>query len=464
MIRRLGSLSVTAQALIAAALLFALYVAVSLGMYRNYLSGAYDLGIFDQAVHSYAHGHWPYSLIKGPHYSVLGDHFSPILVLIVPLYWVFPHAQTLLVLQAALIAISVVPIYRWSARELGSRAASILAFGYGTFWGIGAAVSFDFHEIAFAVPLLAFSLTALVDRRFRAAVLWALPLVLVKEDLGVTVAAIGLVVLLRGGGRWAWFVVVFGLAATAVEMLVLIPMANPDGYAYAVQLGSSNGAGSAAPGQATKPPPMYLRPFWPPIKWGTTALLLAPSLGLVLRSCIVLVAVPTMAWRFMGANWHYWYPTYHYSAVLGPILFVAFIEVLVRLDPAKRWRIVVASGLVSVALFPVSGLRNFFTPVVWSTSAHAQAAQRVTGLVPAGAHVAAEVRLVPHLTDRATVAVFPNLSGPLITSDVRYVLIDAPNISNAPNPPARTKEAIAELPRLGFYLVADDHGVQLWER
>ena len=52
-------------------------------------------------------------------------------------------------------------------------------------------IDFDFHEIALAVPLLAFSLSALVRGRVRAAALWALPLVFVKEDQGFTVAAIG---------------------------------------------------------------------------------------------------------------------------------------------------------------------------------------------------------------------------------------------------------------------------------
>src|SRR5260370_36343806 len=57
---------------------------------------------------------------------------------------------------------------------------------------------FEFHEIAFAVPLLAFSLSALVCGHLKAAVLWALPLVFVKEDQGFTVAALGLYLTLAG--------------------------------------------------------------------------------------------------------------------------------------------------------------------------------------------------------------------------------------------------------------------------
>src|SRR5690348_1500913 len=115
-------------------------------------------------------------------------------------------------------------------------------------------VTFDFHEIAFAIPLLAFSLSALVRRRLRPAVLWALPLVFVKEDQGFTIAAIGLVmagmglVSMRanrdavpdGGGALppldaepgAWirggaFMTVWGLAWSALAIAVIIPHFNP---------------------------------------------------------------------------------------------------------------------------------------------------------------------------------------------------------------------------------------------
>jgi len=59
-------------------------------------------------------------------------------------------------------------------------------------------ISFDFHEIALAVPLLAFSLSALIRGRLRATALWAMPLVFVKEDQGFTVAAIGALLVFDG--------------------------------------------------------------------------------------------------------------------------------------------------------------------------------------------------------------------------------------------------------------------------
>lgn len=83
------------------------------------------------------------------------------LALLAPFYRLWPTARTLLVAQAALIAVSVLPLTAWARRALGSQAAVAVGLCYGLSWGIASAVGFDFHEVAFAVPLLACSLAAL---------------------------------------------------------------------------------------------------------------------------------------------------------------------------------------------------------------------------------------------------------------------------------------------------------------
>ena len=65
------------------------------------------------------------------------------------------------------------------------------------------AVDFDFHEIAFAVPLLAFALWALLEDRSRTLVVCCFLLLLCKEDIGLTfVLPIGIAVILRGRIRF----------------------------------------------------------------------------------------------------------------------------------------------------------------------------------------------------------------------------------------------------------------------
>ena len=181
--------------------LSALYAAVSLRRHALLRSTGFDLGIFEQEVRSYASGHWPTSTLKGPGFPLLGDHFSPITAVLAPAYRLFPGPGTLLVAQALLLGLAAVPLTLWAHRLAGARAGLVVGLGFGLSWGIAQAVIFDFHEVAFAVPLLAFSLSALGAGRLRAAIAWAAPLVLVKEDLGLTVAVVGMLVAWRGERR-----------------------------------------------------------------------------------------------------------------------------------------------------------------------------------------------------------------------------------------------------------------------
>ena len=159
------------------------------------------------------------------------------LAALAPLYRLFPSPYTLLLAQAALLALAVVPLARQATRVLGRRAAHVIAFGYGLSWGIASAVGFDFHEVCFAVPLVSYALEALARRSWRRALAWAVPLLLVKEDLGLTLAAIGAYVAWRGPRRLGIAAAVLGLVGSALEFKVLMPFFNPSGtYAHAANL------------------------------------------------------------------------------------------------------------------------------------------------------------------------------------------------------------------------------------
>src|ERR1700749_2931338 len=181
-----------------AALVGAVYLALAVFKYLQLSPSSWDLGIFTEQVKQYAHLHAPVADVRGAGFNLLGDHFSPIVALIAPFFLVAPSPVTLLVAQAALTAVSVLPVTWVAAEKLGRRAGLAIGLAYGFSGGLQQMIDFHFHEIAFAVPLLPFSLAALIRGRYRGALLWALPLVFVKEDQGFTVAAIGLLMLLAG--------------------------------------------------------------------------------------------------------------------------------------------------------------------------------------------------------------------------------------------------------------------------
>jgi hypothetical protein len=196
-------------------------------------------------------------------------------------------------------------------------------------------IYFDFHEIGFAFPLLACSLSALLRGKVRAAAIWALPLVFVKEDQGFTVAAIGIVIIVMsltragkggqagggqargiqaGGGRarrirtvargWWALLIVWGLAWSLLAIAVIIPHFNPlHLYPYWTDGGVLN-HGVLNPHGAHPSAPSVLAQFghsYVP-KLRTTLLILLPVAFLALGSPLALVALPSLALRFVSTN------------------------------------------------------------------------------------------------------------------------------------------------------------------
>jgi uncharacterized membrane protein len=404
-----------------AAAFSALYAALSISRYRQMRTMSWDLGIFEQAVKSYAHLHAPVADLKGPGFNILGDHFSPITALIAPFYRLFPTPVTLLVAQALLFALSVVPVTRAAGRVFGTRAGLAVGAAYGLSWGIQRAVDFDFHEVAFAVPMLAFALEAVLRRRWAAAMWWAVPLALVKEDMGATVAAVAAVVWLRsarattrGGSNvrtYAVMLAVFGAAASVLEIRRLMPAFHGPGYHL---LNHIDGAGTLT---GHIPADTAVR---------TLLWLLLPAGGLLaLRSPLLLVALPTLGWRFVSHEPADWGTAWHYNAVLMPVVFLALVDAAERIvrSSARRPRqplssrrtplrpflrsyaaaapvATVAAALALSTQLPLAALSH---PAAYRVDARTKAVAGLLDRIPNGATVEANVGPISRLVRRTTV-------------------------------------------------------------
>ena len=382
------------------------YAALSLIRFHRFALSSWDNAIFEQAVRGYAHWGAPTVDVKGPGFNQLGDHFSPILVLVAPFYRVFPSAQTILIAQAVLIAVSVAVVSALAMRRLGTIVGLAIGLAYGLSFGIQSAVEVDFHEVAFAAPLLAFAGAAYVDRRFGALVLWSLPLLLVKEDFGVTVAAIGAVLWLAGERRRGLVLGAIGLAATTLTVLVIIPRFAPDGaYTYTDMLGGDRGIMASLVSGSGR-------------KFATVVLTLGITGLAALASPWLLVGLPTFAWRFVGDNPYYWGTDFHYSLALMPIVFIAMIDAMTRLRQL-RWATTLALAVTGFTLInsPLSVLVHSGT---YTDPPRASSARAVLALVPHGASVETDIGLMTHLTTNHTVYWI----GTVGTAKPSYVLID----------------------------------------
>ncbi|MFG2098946.1 DUF2079 domain-containing protein [Streptomyces sp. NPDC048612] len=427
----------------AAAFFFVAFALLSYHRFRTLSLSSWDVGIFEQAIRGYAHFQAPIVDLKGPGTNILGDHFSPVLVVLAPFYRLFPSPLTLLTAQAALFALSVLPVARAAARYLGRVPGLALGVAYGMSWGVQKAVDFDFHEIAFAVPLIAFALEAVLRGRWTAVVCWAAPLVLVKEDLGVTAATIGALALLRTrrASPLAIGLVAFGITATALTLGLLIPAFNGSGsYDYWSKFGAE-GAG------ATIPLDTAVR---------TTLWVLLPTTGmLALRSPLLLVALPTLGWRFLSHEPHYWGTDWHYSAVLMPVVFLALIDALPRVRVSARpWlrsyahhlpAAVLATALALTSALPLSRLTE---PATYSTPTVVTADEKLLGRIPDGATVESDIRPLSRLVHRTRVFWTGDTGG--LSPD--YIALQ---LRDEASPRQALADAAARHPRSTYVLLGD---------
>lgn len=387
-----------ALAVLVGVLTSGVYTVFSALQWQSFAAPSWDLGIFTQLASQYASGQAPVVTIKGEGYNLLGDHFHPLLVLLGPVYAVFPHAFTLIVVQNVLFGLAAAVIAVAAMRLLGLWPGALFGLAFGFSWGLQGAVSVQFHEVACAVPLLALSLAAFLHKRVLACALWALPIVFVKEDLGLTVFALGLVLAWQSRRPLGLWLAVWGLAWFAIASFVVLPALNPGGrWAY---------TSSMDLGALFADPLAILQP-----EKGVTVLFLLLSTALVaLRSPLALVLLPTLAWRFLSDNPGYWGPGWQYSAVLMPILFCAAIDGIRRLrgSPLTLFRgygriAVVVIVVVAAALTPQLPLARLASPGAEFSTERAADAEGALAVVPSGSRVESDVGLMNYLAARTSV-------------------------------------------------------------
>jgi uncharacterized membrane protein len=472
-----------------ASAVFGCYATLSVFRYLRLQPTTYDLGIFTEYVRQYSLLHAPFVGIS--RMDLLGEHFHPILAILAPFFRLFPTPVTLLVAQALLVALSVVAVSRIATVRLGAASGRLIGAAYGFSWGLQQLINFDFHEVAFAIPLIALSLSALIDSprppgvefperrapRYKAAVLWALPLVLVKEDQGFTVAAIGLLLALHYRHRIAGsLLAAWGLTWSVLAITVIIPHFNPSHqYPY----WSQGGQLSDGRAQLTVPDLIHNLVAYPSAKLPTLALILLPTAFLALRSPLILVAVPGLLLRFVSTDSAYWGTTWHYNATVMPIVFIAAIDAITRIRAreghfdggaslARRtqnavWAPMARYGpamMIAVAAalsfqFPLAALWN---PQTYQIDNHVAAARAAMALVPDDTTVETDMDLLAPLAARDQVFWFGTPNSPA----TRYIVFDSTSTDYQP-PPKNAPAFIASLhPKRRYTLIYDHHGVYVF--
>jgi len=159
----------------------------------------FDFGIFAQMFHSMKTTGLPVTTLERQgalsHFAV---HVSPIYYLMLPFFWIVPHPATLQVLQAAVLATAVIPLWKLGKHHglqpLHRFVLCCVLLAYPAYSG---GTSYDLHENCFLTPLILWLFYGLDRKSTSITAISGILTLMVKEDAAVYAAVIALYVMLR---------------------------------------------------------------------------------------------------------------------------------------------------------------------------------------------------------------------------------------------------------------------------
>ncbi|HEX7598278.1 MAG TPA: DUF2079 domain-containing protein, partial [Polyangia bacterium] len=173
-------------------------------------TSAFDLAGYENIFYNALHGRpmrCTVAVASGENWSYVRSHADFSVYAFLPFYAIYPHAESLLVLQAFMVGLGALPIYLLAARRLSRGTALVLAFAYLLFPSIHSGNFYDFHLQPLASTMILWCFFLLEARRN---ILFALLFIVVlgcREDASISMAVAGMLMVFAGYRPWTGGVV-----------------------------------------------------------------------------------------------------------------------------------------------------------------------------------------------------------------------------------------------------------------
>lgn len=395
-----------------------------------------DTATFEEMLWRTLHGE--FLMCSGFEHNFLGEHVQVIHLLLLPIYIIYPSLQTLMAAQSVALALGALPVYALSVHVLKSRwlgcalAVSYLLYTPMQMVNLEAAPN-TFRPIAFSIPLLLAAFYYLVRGRLVAFSIFAVLVLLCKEEFGLILFMLGLytaVVLRRRRFGLAWSAI--GLAWFLLSLMVIIPYFR-GGPSHSITYYSELGA---TPGEIAwhivAHPIRTLQIALAPEKLGFFLVMFLPVGFLCVLSPLTLaVALPAFAVCLLSTRYATYMPWFHYHAPIVPFVLAATIFGIRNLarwagraDAARAGRrvagiagaLVVVCGLLTNVIYSKSPVSvRFYDPKaeyayygrLYVVTPSAREIPNIVQSVPREMRVSASIFLATYFTHHARVYNFP---------------------------------------------------------
>ena len=447
---------------------FICMTALAWHLHDSFRTHALDLGYFDQILWNTAHGRPFANTLKYP-YNFLGDHFSPILAFLAPLYWVWDDVHILLASQALALALAGLPLYFLALPKCQAPGewwfAPLVLLAFYLNPELHLTALRDFHEIALATPFISLALYGLCRGRYRLMAFGLFLGLLCKEDVAITVMAFGVYLLLVRERKWGAGILALGAAWLAGAIFLAIPYFRGGEYGSIEARYSYLGSTPQEALQTILRDPLILARHL--LQW--------KKLMAFLRFLFPMAFLPFLGWQLLLLGlplciylqlsddpglytlweWH--------VAPLIPIFFAATILALGRFSRARqrRWRKAAAGAVLAASLLSFA----LYSPA-WEALSQsgmppqkARQAQAILARIPQEAVVSAQSDILPHLSHREEIYLFPS-----VIDRADYIVLD---MEGNPYPVPDTYPEIVSrevLPNPHYRVLYNKDGLLLLER
>ena len=409
---------------------------------------AWDLGIFNQTLFTTIHGKFLYytcELYMVPSGCYFAAHFSPILFLVLPFYAVSPSAETLLIIGSFALSFAAVPLY-FSVRTAleNKKIAFIFVLLYLLYPAIQAANWFDFH-VQQLLPLFIFSGFYFLQKKQWKLYLFSILLALmIEEHVPFLVFLMCFYFLITGEPRTIPKAIKsreFNQALVSLLGMILSVIwfflaqyikgafyINPEFTTRYLATGAFSILGVET-NPLLLPVYIFLNPqlAWSalmydyPTKLYFIILLFGPLLFLPLRSKFSLVPIVLLIPSMVSNYIAYYTLGAHYPLYVAPLIFMAFILAVKKLDVNIRLSLLKTSLIITTLLIastsPLSPISTTFAVskagILWypdisfAPSKHVETMQQLLQLVPSDASILTQNHIFPHISARMNAYVIP---------------------------------------------------------
>ncbi len=169
------------------------YIIISVSSHNHFQTFGWDLGYFDQLIWKISQTIYPYSTLSMV--NLFAGHFSPIIFVYAPLYWIFSDPRMLLIAQTIQMVFAGYFLYLLSFSKTKNILFSFsVLISYLFFLGTQWSILNEFHEMTIVPLFLVLFFYSLEQNKKWLFWLSIVGLLLTKEEISLLVASLGLTI------------------------------------------------------------------------------------------------------------------------------------------------------------------------------------------------------------------------------------------------------------------------------